>query len=683
MIIEIIIVISIIVQCVVTYYVLKLIPITRSRRAWLCIAAGVLLMIVRRAMSLIGLLLGKIPAVQDLSIELVALFSSLFLLVGMVGIAPLFHSIQQSQREIDALQRYNRGLFEASLDPFVTFDHNGIILDANEAAIRVTGKSLDEMKGSLFADYFTDPEKAYKGAMMVFEREEVRDYELTIVGPNNRRIESSFGASLYRNSSGEIVGAFAIGRDISEQKRAQALYQDLFNTTPVGLYRSSPDGYILNGNPALWKILGYQNDQTPININTNDLYIDRKNRQKWQLLIEKNGVVHGFEAQIRCQNGDVIWIRDTARISRDDDGQIICYEGSLEDITASKEAEESLRASEETYRILIENIQDGVFLIQHSKLQYVNDAFARIPGYKVEEMIGTDFQRYVAPEDFDIVTERYKRRQAGEDVPNEYEFHMLCKDGTTRAFVNMNVGLVMYQGEVASLGTVKDITQTRQYERALRTANERSKLYLDILAHDICNQIQAVLLSISLLSNQESVSISSYPANQILECVEKCGALISKVKMTENLTEVNLIPRQLDVTLHDCISMISAKWNDVTINYTPTLTNVMVLADMFLEYMLSNILENAVVHNPNEGKTIWVTLREQDTGFELIVGDNGSGLEDTIKDNLFDMARRSGGVGLHQAKQILEKYGGRIKIYDRVQNNPNEGLEVQIWLPRA
>ncbi len=153
------------------------------------------------------------------------------------------------------------------------------------------------------------------------------------------------------------------------------------------------------------------------------------------------------------------------------------------------------------------------------------------------------------------------------------------------------------------------------------------------------------------------------------------------MKTTENLTEAILTPMQLDVTLHDCISMISAKWNDVTIDYTPTLTNVIVLADTFLEYMLSNILENAVVHNPNEDKTIWVALGERDTGFEVIVGDNGNGLEDTIKDYLFDMSRRSGGVGLHQAKQILDKYGGSVKICDRVQNTPSEGLEVQIWLP--
>ncbi len=628
-----------------------------------------------------GLILGQTPSIQDMSAEIVALISSALILIGITKVAPLFFSFKQAQEEIMALQRYNRGLFEASLDPFVTFDHNGIILDANEAAIQATGKTLDEMKGSRFADYFTDPERAFMGAMMVFEREEVRDYELTILGPDNKRIESSFGASLYKDSSGKIVGAFAIGRNISERKKAQALYQDLFNTTPVGLYRSSPDGHILNGNPALWQILGYQNGQPPTNINTNDIYVDRKTRQKWRALIRKNEVIHGFEARIRCQNGDIIWVRDTARVFRDDDGQITYYEGSLEDITASKEAEESLRASEETHRILIENIQDGVFLIQNGKLQYVNDAFAKIPGYTVEEMIGTDFQRYVAPEDFDIVIERYTRRQAGEDVPHEYEFQMLCRDGITRALVNMNVGLVMYRGEVASLGTVKDITQSRQYEKALRTADERSKLYLDILAHDICNQIQAVLLSISLLSNNENVPISSYPANQILECVEKCNSIISKVKTTENLTEAILTPMQLDVILHDCISMISAKWDDVTIEYTPTLTNAMVIADTFLEYMLSNILENAVIHNHNEDKTIWVALGERDTGFEVIVGDNGNGLPDTIKDNLFDMSRRSGGVGLHQAKQILDKYGGRIKICDRVQNNPSEGLEVQIWLP--
>ncbi|KPQ44324.1 MAG: sensory transduction histidine kinase [Candidatus Methanoperedens nitroreducens] len=138
------------------------------------------------------------------------------------------------------------------------------------------------------------------------------------------------------------------------------------------------------------------------------------------------------------------------------------------DITEHKQVEEALQQSEEKYRTLIDNIQDGVFIIQDAKIQFANESFARIGGYTVEEVIGKDLQEFVAPEDSKMVTDRYYRRQAGEDVPKEYEFHVLHKDGVTRILINANVGLSTFRSRVALVGTVKDITERRRAEEELR-----------------------------------------------------------------------------------------------------------------------------------------------------------------------------------------------------------------------
>jgi diguanylate cyclase (GGDEF)-like protein/PAS domain S-box-containing protein len=132
-----------------------------------------------------------------------------------------------------------------------------------------------------------------------------------------------------------------------------------------------------------------------------------------------------------------------------------------------------LKESEEKYRTLVDNIQDGAFIIQGAKMQFVNDAFAKMAGYTVEEVIGMDFKLLVAPEDLEMVADRYHRRQTRENVPREYEFRMLHKDGKTRVVVNMNVGLVNYRGCIASMGTVKNITENKQIEEALRESEDR------------------------------------------------------------------------------------------------------------------------------------------------------------------------------------------------------------------
>jgi len=127
---------------------------------------------------------------------------------------------KQAEQEIQNLQRYNRMLIETNLDPLATFDQKGIILDVNEATIKATGRTREELTGSPFADYFTDPEKAHKGAMLVFETGEVRDYELVMKGDGKETIVS-YNASVYKDRAGQVVGAFAAARNITDQRRLE------------------------------------------------------------------------------------------------------------------------------------------------------------------------------------------------------------------------------------------------------------------------------------------------------------------------------------------------------------------------------------------------------------------------------------------------------------------------------
>jgi len=139
----------------------------------------------------------------------------------------------------------------------------------------------------------------------------------------------------------------------------------------------------------------------------------------------------------------------------------------LRDITERKRVQEALQESEEQYRTLVENLHDGTFIIQDGKIQFANEAFARIVGYTVEEIVDMDFQQLVAPQDLAMVTDRYIRRQAGEDISSEYEFHILHKDGVTTPIVKIKAELVNYRGRVASMGTLRDITERKRSQKAL------------------------------------------------------------------------------------------------------------------------------------------------------------------------------------------------------------------------
>ena len=131
------------------------------------------------------------------------------------------------------------------------------------------------------------------------------------------------------------------------------------------------------------------------------------------------------------------------------------------EINERKQVTADLRRSEEKYRILIENMQDGVFIIQDSIILLANDAFARMIGYSLVELIGLEFKKIIAPEDLGMVVDRYTRRQTGEKVEKEYEIRMLHKNGMTRVDVNMNAAIITYKNRVATIGTLKNITEKK------------------------------------------------------------------------------------------------------------------------------------------------------------------------------------------------------------------------------
>jgi diguanylate cyclase (GGDEF)-like protein/PAS domain S-box-containing protein len=132
-------------------------------------------------------------------------------------------------------------------------------------------------------------------------------------------------------------------------------YRNLVYRIPVGLYRTTPEGKILEASSALIEILGYPDFETLslINIGT-ELYVDPQDRENEEILLSQDGLVRDYELRLYKRNKEIIWVRDNVRAIKDDTGEIVCYEGSLEDITERKEME----AAEREQRMLAEALRD-------------------------------------------------------------------------------------------------------------------------------------------------------------------------------------------------------------------------------------------------------------------------------------------------------------------------------------
>ncbi len=231
-----------------------------------------------------------------------------------------------------------------------------------------------------------------------------------------------------------------------------------------------------------------------------------------------------------------------------------------------------------------------------------------------------------------------------------------------------------------------DVTDQKWVEKQLEIESRRSKLYLDLLAHDVTNQLQIIWSCAELIHQiphtPESHEMLRGFLGHIEESVKKCRSMILRARSTEQLPLTPLHERDLKKPIYECVEVVSEKQDGFNAVITIDVDGAQVLADKFLEQLLECLIENAVTHNPKDKKNVWIRLKQVGVGYEIQVADDGPGLEDSVKERIFNPLHRFGGIGLHISSEIAEKYGGTLKVRDRVAGQPNFGAEFVLWLPK-
>ena len=166
-----------------------------------------------------------------------------------------------------------------------------------------------------------------------------------------------------------------------ELRLAKDRLHSLFEGVPVGLYRSTPEGKRLDANTALLQMMRCPDQVTFLKGNVIDDYVKPEDREKWKTLMELTGVVRGFEAKCRRYDGTILWIRDSARVVRDNEGQVLYYEGAVEDITENKQAEEKERQFTDNLAFLSRTAMEFVEFPSRSNI-------FKFIGEKMRELVG-------------------------------------------------------------------------------------------------------------------------------------------------------------------------------------------------------------------------------------------------------------------------------------------------------
>jgi len=234
------------------------------------------------------------------------------------------------------------------------------------------------------------------------------------------------------------------------------------------------------------------------------------------------------ESKLKRRDGTLFDVDQTIFVMRDSTGEAYSMATICRDITEQKRAEQALRESEARYASLVNRARDGVLVIGEERIHFLNSAMASLLGGTVEEIKGQPYGDFLAPESRDLVLGRIVSRLAGEDVPALYEAKFQRQDGTA-VDVEISAALVMQDGEPASMGIIRDISERKRSEDALRESEERFRRLFEQLP-----------LGAFLTAARES----RQRATVIVDCNEAAARM-------NGYTREELIGQEIEVLIHN------------------------------------------------------------------------------------------------------------------------------------
>src|SRR6185295_12065708 len=182
---------------------------------------------------------------------------------GIFAVARDVTDQRRLEHQLREQQNYARGLIEASVDALMTVSPEGVITDVNEQTIRLSGYSREQLVGTAFRDYFTDPDRARDGVRKTFQDGVVTNYELVFRARSGFETVVSFNASVFKDTEGNVAGILAAARDITQQKRLeqevreqQAYNRGLIESNIDALMTTDPLGVITDVNRQMCEVTG-------------------------------------------------------------------------------------------------------------------------------------------------------------------------------------------------------------------------------------------------------------------------------------------------------------------------------------------------------------------------------------------------------------------------------------------
>lgn len=616
--------------------------------------------------------------------------------IGFLLISKDISSEIRLTEELQATQFYTRSLIESNIDALMTTDPVGIITDVNQQMEALTGCTRQELIGTPFKNYFTDPARAEEGIRLVLRETKVKNYELTALSKDGRMTVVSYNASTFRDSAGKLQGVFASARDITEQSRLQnqlaeerAYNRGLIEASLDGLITVDPMIAITDVNETMCRMSGYTREQL-IGSPFSQYFTHPQRAAEGVRLTLDRGAVTNYELTLRTRDGQEILVSFNAAIFKDKNDAVRGIFASARDIRAQKQLESQLQASQVYTRSLIESNIDALMTTDPlGIISDVNQQMEALTGLSRYELIGSPFKTYF--------TEPERAEEAIKQVLSEgkvtnYELTARRKDGH-ETVVSYNAATLFDQdGKLQGVfAAARDVTERKRFEQTLQEKNielENANLakdrFLANMSHELRTPLNAIIGFTGTLLMRLPGPLTSDQDQQLKTIQASARHLLSLINDLLNLAKIESGKADLYIEEVDCqqvlkdvaaslLPMAEAKGLRLEFNIPPEDWS-MQTDQRSLQQIILNLTSNAIKFTDTGGVTLRLgRLHEDHQRFvEIRVVDTGIGIRPEDQDRLFQAFEQINlpgarhqegtGLGLHLSKKLATLLGGTIRF---------------------
>jgi two-component system NtrC family sensor kinase len=493
----------------------------------------------------------------------------------------------------------------------------------------------------------------------------------------------------------EIQGITVLARDVSALRRNETRFTELFETLQEGIYITTPDGSILDANPALVRMLGYESKEELLKRRVTEICVDLAERKNIKNLLESQHMVQGQEITLVRKDGTSVVCLNTAAAVRDNSGQIVRYQGALMDITERREMERRLRQQQEFARRLVDNFPDLILVLDtNAHYTFVSPRSKEILGYEPQEIAAMDFGQCAHPEEMPAVRALYDDIVAGTQMFASLEVRVRHKQGDWRRILFNFSPISDEQGNIEGVVlSGRDVTDLKRLEEQLIQAEKLAAMgqMLAGVAHELNNPLTAILGVTELLreraapdeASKRQLELTHRQARRAARIVQNLLEFSRPASPQKKSLDVNnLIERTLQLHGH------SLRRNNVEVEFHPQgkLPGVVGDANQLIQVFL-NLVTNAeqAIREVRETGRLQIRLGRSGNRLSIAFQDDGVGIRPEALPRIFDpfyTTKRPGGgtgLGLSICMSIIREHGGTIEA----ESLPAGGSAFTVFLPAA